>query len=95
MKTACLLLLLSLAGCASAPGEPREPRRVERCDAFGCCEDDFGRRRCCDTRRDPFCDRYNDPYWRHDRSRQDDRHNSPLPPLPPMPLPAKKGLPRL
>lgn len=93
MKTACLLFLLSLAGCASAPqeGEPREPRRAEHCDALGCCEDDFGRSRCCDTRRDPFCDRYNDSYWRQDRSGQDDRRGLPLPHLP---LPGKGGLPR-
>lgn len=102
MKIAMLsavLCALLLGGCASEPAErtePRPPQRLERCDAFGCCMDEFGRRHCyCDPRFDASCSRYNDPYWREreNQRRNDsrDRDRLPLPPLPPSPI---KKLPR-
>lgn len=94
-----LLLGLWLTGCASDPaGQSPAPRPPETCDAFGCCADESGRRRCCEPRFDPACEQRTDPFWREreaqrrrdERSRE--RERLPLPPVPRPPLP---GLPRL
>ncbi len=93
------LPILLLAACASEPGERREaPRALERCDAFGCCVDDFGRRLCCDPRFDPQCPSYNERYWRERENSRSGNRNSERRdslPLPPVPRPSLPGLPRL